>query len=319
MKSFHGERLSQWDIELYRQLIFVNLLSILEYLTCVTEQFELDVSQDITNLIDACPYIDLEDDQPFPVAYRDILHDLWVSTGMQVMYESGSLPELPENWLYFSQHLDRLFHAAYVPTQEDIVHAYSKTTGIAEAVIHLPSRPDVYLRLIDAGGRRSERKKWIHVFHNISVVVFLANLNGYNQTLAEDGCTNSLMEDMNLWKAVCNSRWFTHASLILLLNKNDLFEKTLKRVPIKEYFPDYDGEPGDASDGRKYFLQRFRSVTQRRDTYCHLTTATDLSTFRYVMTALEGAQTYPALWKSRSQAALSSSPGSHRVSCPSTH
>lgn len=24
---------------------------------------------------------------------------------------------------------------------------------------------------------------------------------------------------------------------ILLLNKNDLFEKTLKRVPVKEYFP----------------------------------------------------------------------------------
>lgn len=66
------------------------------------------------------------------------------------------------------------------------MHAYSKTTGIAEAAINLPSRPDVYLRLIDAGGRRSERKKWIHVFHNISVVVFLVNLNGYNQTLAED-------------------------------------------------------------------------------------------------------------------------------------
>lgn len=96
MKSFHGERLSQWDIEIYRQLIFVNLLSILEYLTGVTELLELDVSQDLTTRINACPYIDLEDDQPFPVAYRDAIQDLWVSMGMQDMYDSGSLPSLPE-------------------------------------------------------------------------------------------------------------------------------------------------------------------------------------------------------------------------------
>lgn len=40
-------------------------------------------------------------------------------------------------------------------------------------------------RLIDVGGQRSERRKWIHCFEGVTAVVFLAALSEYNQNLVE--------------------------------------------------------------------------------------------------------------------------------------
>jgi hypothetical protein len=36
------------------------------------------------------------------------------------------------------------------------------------------------------GGQRSERKKWIHCFENVTALVFLVSLSEYDQMLYED-------------------------------------------------------------------------------------------------------------------------------------
>ena len=40
--------------------------------------------------------------------------------------------------------------------------------------------------MFDVGGQRSERKKWIHVFDTVHVVLFLVSISGYDQVLVED-------------------------------------------------------------------------------------------------------------------------------------
>ena len=40
--------------------------------------------------------------------------------------------------------------------------------------------------MFDVGGQRSERKKWIHVFDNVNVVLFLVAISGYDHVLVED-------------------------------------------------------------------------------------------------------------------------------------
>jgi len=40
--------------------------------------------------------------------------------------------------------------------------------------------------MFDVGGQRSERKKWIHVFDNVQVVLFLVAISGYDHALVED-------------------------------------------------------------------------------------------------------------------------------------
>ena len=39
--------------------------------------------------------------------------------------------------------------------------------------------------MVDVGGQRSERRKWIHCFENVTSVMFLAALSEYDQTLHE--------------------------------------------------------------------------------------------------------------------------------------
>lgn len=40
-------------------------------------------------------------------------------------------------------------------------------------------------RMVDVGGQRSERRKWIHCFQNITSIMFLVALSEYDQVLVE--------------------------------------------------------------------------------------------------------------------------------------
>lgn len=41
-------------------------------------------------------------------------------------------------------------------------------------------------RMVDVGGQRSERKKWIHCFEGVTAIVFCVAISAYDLVLAED-------------------------------------------------------------------------------------------------------------------------------------
>lgn len=47
-------------------------------------------------------------------------------------------------------------------------------------------------RLFDVGGQRSERKKWIHCFEDVTAIIFCVAMSEYDQVLHEDETTVSL-------------------------------------------------------------------------------------------------------------------------------
>ena len=50
-----------------------------------------------------------------------------------------------------------------------------------------------------------------------------------------------MIESMRLFESICNSRWFINTSMILFLNKKDLFAEKIKHTNITKAFPDYKG------------------------------------------------------------------------------
>lgn len=60
--------------------------------------------------------------------------------------------------------------------------------------------------------------------------------------LAEDEEMNRMIESMKLFDSICNSKWFVETSIILFLNKKDLFEDKIQRSPLTICFPEYTGE-----------------------------------------------------------------------------
>ena len=112
-------------------------------------------------------------------------------------------------------------------------------------------------RLVDVGGQRSERKKWIHCFEDVTAILFCAALSAYDLVLAEDdqmvgyalhyvklSCLlskNRMAESLWLFESICNNRWFQHTDIILFLNKKDLFKEKIKTSPLTICFPEYKG------------------------------------------------------------------------------
>ena len=49
-------------------------------------------------------------------------------------------------------------------------------------------------KLFDVGGQRSERKKWIHCFEDVTAIIFCVAMSEYDQVLHEDETTVSAAE-----------------------------------------------------------------------------------------------------------------------------
>lgn len=185
---------------------------------------------------------------------------------------------------YFFKEIDRLSQPDYLPTEDDVLRARTKTTGIYETRFIMGN---LGIHMFDVGGQRSERKKWIHCFEAVTSIIFCVALSEYDQVLLEEAGQNRMTESLVLFDSVINSRWFARSSIILFLNKIDLFTEKLPRAPLEDWFPDYTGG-ADANKAAKYILYRFTQVNRAKlNIYPHLTQATDTGNIRIVFAAVK--------------------------------
>lgn len=148
----------------------------------------------------------------------------WADAGIKKTYSLRSNFQLPDECAWFFDHLDRIASESYVPSYDDILRVRARTTGINETEFQVN---DTKFKLIDVGGQRSERRKWLHCFDHVTSCIFVAAISEYDQVLAEDGHTNRLVEALDLFEDVCNSPWLCNTSMILFLNKRDLFRQKI--------------------------------------------------------------------------------------------
>ncbi|KAJ7731585.1 heterotrimeric G-protein alpha subunit, GPA3-like protein [Mycena maculata] len=198
---------------------------------------------------------------------------------------------LPEFYLvdstsagYFFSSIHRIADPAYVPNEEDILHARTEANTIMETRFFMG---DLLIHLLDISGQRSERKKWIHHFDSVTSIIFCASLGDYDRVLEEEGRVNRMHESLYLFESIINSQWFLHTSVILFLTKIEVFKKKLPRIPLGRYFPEYTGG-NDLNKAVKYILWKFIQENRARlAVYPHVTQATNTKHISLVYAAVK--------------------------------
>ncbi|KAL8901738.1 MAG: hypothetical protein Q9207_005049 [Kuettlingeria erythrocarpa] len=271
-----------------RQVIFSNMIVafkiIAEEMREIGMDYMIPASHEHERVIAAAE--DIGADETFPPQCLPAMKALWNDPSVQATIRRGNEYALHDNIQYYYNSIDRLFAQDYLPNDQDVLRSRLRTTGITETLFELGQ---LKYHMFDVGGQRSERKKWVHCFEGVHCLMFVAALSGYDQCLVEDKTANQMQEALLLFESIMSLTWFKKSSIILFLNKIDLFKEKLTDKPIKDYFPDYSGAVDDYSAASQYFANKFRALnkTEGREIYVHFTNATDTNLLKITMQSVQ--------------------------------
>lgn len=289
MRIIHGNGYSDEDKRGYIRLVYQNVFMAMQAMIRAMDTLAIpygDPSSDLQDKANVVRAIDYENVTSFEEPYVSYIKDLWEDSGIQECYDRRREYQLTDSAKYYLSDLRRLAAPNYLPTEQDILRVRVPTTGIIEYPFDLEQ---IIFRMVDVGGQRSERRKWIHCFENVTSIMFLVALSEYDQVLVECDNENRMEESKALFRTIITYPWFTNSSVILFLNKRDLLEEKILYSHLADYFPEYDGPPRDAIAAREFILKMFVDLNPDADKiiYSHFTCATDTENIRFVFAAVK--------------------------------
>jgi hypothetical protein len=243
MKIIHGDGYSESELRSFKSVIYGNLAASMRVVLNAMEKLGIpyanQASQEHARVILSLSN-SLSSYETFPPEVTTAFIRLWRDAGVQECFSRAYDYQLNDSAPYYFENMDRLLREDYVPDEQDVLRSRVQTTGIIETSFRVKQ---LTYRVVDVGGQRSERRKWIQCFDDVRAVLFVCALSGYDMTLFEDGKTNRLEESLNLFQAICNNKFFVKTSMILFLNKADLFRDKITNSDrhLRLYFTQYTG------------------------------------------------------------------------------
>ncbi|CAB3408600.1 unnamed protein product [Caenorhabditis bovis] len=308
MRIIHSNGFTRPDeLESFKSLIFCNIRSIFTQLVnganhlsvCIDSIQELIISINETYAqLDADSY-QYSAEGRMSQKLGEMLKKFWKSQPIQTVFGRRYEIETMDSTKYFLENIERISTADYMPNLEDIVHSRRPTTTINNLVFTYTS---LKLNMVDVGGQRSERRKWMHLFDDARVVMFVVDLTGYAKKSEEsraDIARFTLFSDwrnhadkipdmkvaMKIFQDVVTNKVLQNAVYLIFFNKVDLFDELLPHVHLKTCFTKFDGE-NNFEETTQYIQDKFlKSVKTRRSIFPHLTTATNTENIKIVFRA----------------------------------
>ncbi|GAA5987384.1 hypothetical protein JCM5350_005650 [Sporobolomyces pararoseus] len=209
----------------------------------------------------------------FEIDVAQAIKSVWEHPSTRKVLSESNRLQLNDSATYFFDAISRTSQVGYVPSDADILRCRVRSTGIVEETFQVGSHK---LVVVDVGGQRSERRKWVSCFEGVQLLIFVASLSEFDQVLYEDQEQPRMQESLLLWSSIVSSPWFSRTSLILFLNKIDLLETKVRARPdlVAHFLPDYLGPSDDPEGVKAYFHERFNQV------------ATDTSAMRPIFRAV---------------------------------
>ncbi|KAF8186659.1 heterotrimeric G-protein alpha subunit, GPA3-like protein [Pholiota molesta] len=279
MRILHQHGFSDAELAAYRLAIHKNVLDSANAVVVHMKKLGLECV-DFENRLLADTilnyHLDLQNRPPnLSPEIAEAIHQVYLDPVFtKIVEEHSSEFNLMDSALYFFSEVLRIGSPGYVPNEDDVLHAHQESAGVTETRVQMSCFP---VRMLEVGGQHSERKKWIHHFENITSMFFCASLSEYDQVLLEDETQNRMSASLALFESVINSRWFRRTSIILFLNKVDVFKKKLPKAPLERCFPEYTGG-SDFEKAARCILGKFTQTNRARlQIYPHLMDATSMS------------------------------------------
>ncbi|KAH7695532.1 heterotrimeric G protein alpha subunit, partial [Aphelenchoides avenae] len=173
----------------------------------------------------------------------------------------------------FLDDLERIAAIDYVPSEEDILCCHATKQGVQELRYTFAKRT---LRFIEVSGQKDMHRKWLSLFAGVNAIIFVAAASEYDQFTCEDPPVNRLLASMDLFKEVANNSLFVRTSLILFLNKTDIFQEKLRESSMRVCFPKYKFRQ-NYKNASQYMIYKFEELVTVPDknVYAHLTCVKD--------------------------------------------
>jgi len=288
MITIYGKGFSIEDRKEYIHVVFANIITSVKVLC---DQSEKLASRGIngTRVVKATAAKKFLEDMKEEVIDPKVaaqMGSLWADPGIQVTYEHRALYQLNDSTKYFLDKITQIGTKDFLPDEQDILRSRVRTTGIVENNFVIDGNQ---FKMMDVGGQRNERKKWLHCFSGVTAVLFVVAISEYDQVLFEDEETNRMVEALNLFDEICNYKMFHKTSMILFLNKRDIFAEKIQKVPLtKGCFTGYTGA-NTYEAASQFILEQFelRNRDQQKRIYPHLTCATDKDNVKVVFNAVK--------------------------------
>lgn len=285
MRIIHGTGYTDEDKKGFIKLVINDIYLAINTLIKAMDTFGIDYgTKKGHRYAEKIRMVDYEKFAYLETSHMNAIKHIWNDPGIQHCYEQRREFQLIEAAKYFLDDLDRVASPDYLPTEQDVLRVRVPTTGVHEYLFVLQG---INFLMVDVGGQRSERRKWIHCFDNVTSIMFLAALSEYDQVLAESGSENRMEESNALFKTIMTYP-FHNASTILFLNKNDVLEEKIKKSHLEDFFPDYEGPREDAGAAREFIKNMFlEQNSEGRIIYSHFTCATDTKNIKVVFDAVK--------------------------------
>jgi len=278
MRIIHLNGYSEEEAKSYREVVYSNILSCIKTLATAAEKFKYKTQNEEF----AATIRELGTSDITPELWQIII-TLWKDEAIQKAWARSSEFQLIDSASYFYENVDRISKETnYIPTVNDILHSRQMTTGIVEIDWQWK---DVGFKMIDVGGQRNHRSKWIHCFERVTAIIFCVALSEYDQVLREDESQNRMIESLQLFESLVNSEWFYKTPFVIFFNKIDLFSKKIQKVDLNVCFPDYTGgldERTAADFIKQKFLDKDECRSRTRRIYTYETCATDTKNIQTV-------------------------------------
>ncbi|MFT7817443.1 guanine nucleotide-binding protein subunit alpha-14-like isoform X1 [Arapaima gigas] len=295
MRIIHGSGYSEEDRRGFTRMVYQNIFASMQAMIQAMEILGIPLAEPYNSqYAEIVKQVEINKVATLDQRHKEAIAQLWKDQGLQDCYERRREYQLSDSTSYYLNSLDQIYKANYVPSEQDILRVRIPTTGIIEYLFHLQN---VTFRMVDVGGQRSERKKWIHCFEKVTSIIFLTALSEYDQVLLESPDVNRMEESKALFRTIITSPWFEESSFILFLNKTDLLEAKIPYSHVVDYYPSYKVDHGlwkfvgpkkDALAARQFILRMYEEQNpEKRDIFSHFTCATDTENIRFVFTAVK--------------------------------